>query len=120
MAITAAELDEPDSCQTPEKFRVLANQPGCRGRSFLWLDAPPQRRQGDHSSFLHLNVHFVPPLQMGQVHQRRIENDAIGIADLCNFFHHAVLLSFTSPNVKHGSAGSWFERNPSVWIGSFL
>lgn len=42
------------------------------------------------------DVDLVAELQLRQVHQRRIENDPLGIADLRNRFCHHVILCFTA------------------------
>ena len=46
----------------------------------------------------------VADFEMGQLHQRRVKNDALRIAHFADRLDHGVILSFTSPCVKYTAA----------------
>jgi len=54
------------------------------------------RRQNDGAAGMDSDVHFVSDFNAGKIHQRGIEDDALGISDFRDRLSHDVILCFTS------------------------
>lgn len=52
--------------------------------------------QNDRATGVDGHVYFVADLDAGEVHQRSIEDDALGISELRNRLGHDVILCFTN------------------------
>jgi len=65
---------------------------------------------------MNLHVQFVSSLQVCQVHQRGVEDDALRVADFGDRFDHGVKLCFTDDSVKdlEAIASGWLTIQLSI------
>src|SRR5215216_6685619 len=61
-------------------------------------------REGDRAALVHFHVQLVAYVKVGQLHERRVKNNALRVADLRDELDHGVILSFTA-SVGNNSDG---------------
>lgn len=68
---------------------------------------------------MHLDIHLIAGFQVGELKQRRIKNNAVGIPDLGNGLDHGDTMFYQPGDVK-GELGTGKRTDPSSYRANSL